>query len=177
MPAASVITSHPVVESVLTHYAELVGEDLPAYRNHVYRGLTYQTRLLGLDAASADMALAWAVHDLGIWTAGTFDYVPPSVDLARTHATEAGAGDVASVVDMVELHHKVRSVEDPLVETFRRADRIEVLHGGLRGRLRRAEVREITAALPYCGFHAFLARQTARRFIRHPLNPLPMYRW
>jgi hypothetical protein len=30
------------------------------------------------------------VHDLGIWTADTFDYIAPSAELARRHATEVG---------------------------------------------------------------------------------------
>jgi len=77
----------------------------------------------------------------------------------------------------VELHHKIRPVENPLVETFRRADRIDVLAGNLRGGLSCDDVDEVTKALPYSGFHRFLLRQATRNFVRHPLRPLPMYRW
>jgi len=174
---ADVVTSHPVVEAVFAHHGGAVAEDLTTYRNHVYRGLTYQLRLLGRNDVSNDLALAWAVHDLGIWTAGTFDYVPPSADLARQHAAGVRVENLPLVLEMVELHHKIRPVEDPCVETFRRADRIDVLAGSLRGHLSRADVNEVTKALPYHGFHRFLLRQATRNFIRHPLRPLPMYRW
>jgi hypothetical protein len=60
------------------------------YRNHVYRGLTYH-QLLG--AALPDAAtLAWAVHDLGIWTAGSFDYLTP-VSRSGVHARRRIRGD------------------------------------------------------------------------------------
>jgi hypothetical protein len=177
MVGVDVVTWHPVVEAVFAHHGAVIGDDLATYRNHVYRGLTYQQRLLGRSVVSNDLALAWAVHDLGIWTAGTFDYILPSAELAHQHAAEAHVENLPLVLEMVRMHHKIRSVEDPHVETFRRADRIDVLAGTLRGRLGRAEINEVTKALPYHGFHRFLLRQAARNFVRHPLRPLPMYRW
>jgi len=84
---------------LFTHYGKVIGDDLATYRNHVYRSLTYQQWLLGRNDVSNDMALAWAVHDLGIWTAGTFDYIPPSADLARKHAAEAGVENLPVVVE------------------------------------------------------------------------------
>ncbi|GAA3766980.1 hypothetical protein [Streptomyces chiangmaiensis] len=177
MPDGSVVTSHPVVEALLAHYRLQIGADLDAYRNHVYRGLNYQRRLLGRGEVSNDQALAWAVHDLGIWTAHTFDYLAPSAELARQHADEAEVADLPRVIEMVELHHKLRPVYDPLVETFRQADRMDVARGHLRSGLARREIDEITAALPYYGFHRFLLREAIRRITRHPLHPLPMLRW
>lgn len=177
MSPTRVMTEHPVVDAVLGHHDELIGADLPAYRNHVYRGLNYQLLLLGRDRPSNDIALAWAVHDLGIWTAGTFDYIAPSADLARQHAREAAVADLPLVLAMVELHHKIRPVADPLVETFRLADRTDALRGNLRGRLSRSDIREVTDALPYHGFHRFLLTRTGRNVLRHPLRPLPMFRW
>lgn len=177
MADGSVVMSHPVVETLLTHYRLQIGADLDTYRNHVYRGLNYQRRLLGRDEVSNDQALAWAVHDLGIWTAHTFDYLAPSAELARRHADEAEVADLPRVIEMVELHHKLRPVHDPLVETFRKADRIDVARGHLRSGLGSREIDEITAALPYCGFHRFLLREATRHITRHPLRPLPMFRW
>lgn len=169
--------SHSVVESVLGHYTELLGTDLDAYRGHVYRGLTYQLRLLGRTEVTNDLALAWAVHDLGIWTAGTFDYIAPSADLARKHAAEAGVQNLAPVLEMVELHHKLRPVADPLTESFRRADRTDAFRGTMRGRLSRDDIKQATEAMPYCGFHRFLIRRAAQHIVRHPLKPMPMLRW
>ncbi|MGW1544450.1 hypothetical protein ACWCPM_30200 [Streptomyces sp. NPDC002309] len=177
MSDGSVVMSHPVVDAVLARYRPQIGADLVTYRNHVYRGLNYQRRLLGRDEVSNDQALAWVVHDLGIWTAHTFDYLAPSAELARRHAGEAEVADLSKVIEMVELHHKLRPVRDPLVETFRKADRIDAARGHLRSGLGRREVDEITAALPYHGFHRFLLREETRHLRRHPLRPLPMVRW
>jgi hypothetical protein len=62
----------------------------------IYRGLTYQQLLLGAALPDA-AALAWAVHDLGIWTAGSFDYLTPSADLASMHAAEFGVTDIERI--------------------------------------------------------------------------------
>ncbi len=88
---------------------DALGADLPVYRNHVYRGLTYHQALRGAPVPDW-AALAWAVHDLGIRTARTFDYLEPSAGLASTLA-----------------------VADPMIETFRVTDRIEVSRGLLSG--------------------------------------------
>jgi hypothetical protein len=173
----TVIDSHPVIEEVLDAHGAALGPSLIDYRNHVYRGLNYQLRLLGRQEPTDAIALAWAVHDLGIWTAETFDYIEPSVELARRHATGEAAGELHSVVSMVGLHHKIRPVDDRMVETFRRADRIDVLRGRLRGPLSRDVITEVIQSFPYGGFHAFLVRGGLHYWMRHPLHPLPMMRW
>jgi hypothetical protein len=127
----TVIDSHPVIEEVLDAHGAALGHSLIDYRNHVYRGLNYQLRLLGRQEPTDAIALAWAVHDLGIWTA----------------------------------------------ETFRRADRIDVLRGRLRGPLSRDVITEVIQSFPYGGFHAFLVRGGLHYWMRHPLHPLPMMRW
>ena len=63
------------------------------------------------------------------------------------------------------------------VETFRRADWIDVSNGMLRFGLPRAVVREVRRTFPDAGFHRRLLQLTLRRFRRHPLSPLPMMRW
>jgi len=55
----------PLVE--VDRYSDSLGAEASAYRNHAYRGLNYQLRIL--DAKPSDLlALAWAAHDLGLWT-------------------------------------------------------------------------------------------------------------
>lgn len=81
---------------MLERYHHALGGHLHTYRNHVYRGLTYHQLLLG-SAVPDSIALAWVVHDLGIWTAGSFDYLAPSVDLASAHADEFGITDIEHV--------------------------------------------------------------------------------
>ena len=172
-----VITAHPIVDTVLDRHCDALGDDLSAYRNHVYRCLTYHQLLLGFSVPDA-AALAWATHDLGIWTAGTFDYLTPSADLAAAYADEFGIADVDQLRALVTEHHRLRPLRDArLTETFRQADLIDVSHGVLRQGIGRPAVRAAVEQLPYNGFHAFLARGLTGYAMRHPLHPLPMMRW
>jgi hypothetical protein len=172
----SAVTTHPVVDAVLQRHRDALGDDLPAYRNHVYRGLTYHRALWG--APLPDWAaLAWAVHDLGIWTARTFDYLGPSSDLASSLAAEFGITDVGDARTIIAEHHALRPVGDPMSETFRIADRIDVSRGLLTGPLQRSFVKGVVRELPYLGFHALLVRGLAGYAVTHPRRPLPMLRW
>jgi hypothetical protein len=83
------VTGHPIVDAVLDRYRDELGQQLLAYRNHVYRCITYHQLFIG-GTIPDFAALAWATHDLGIWTAGTFDYLGASADLASLHADEFG---------------------------------------------------------------------------------------
>lgn len=171
-----VITEHPIVETLLNRYRRELGAQLPAYRNHVYRGLNYHQLLLGGQLPNFAV-LAWAAHDLGIWTAGTFDYLEPSADLAAAHAEEFGVDNVDDVRRLIVEHHRLRPSHDRMAESFRIADRIDVSHGLLRDRVGRPAIRSVVAELPYCGFHAFLAKGLTRYAAGHPLRPFPMLRW
>ena len=170
-----VISAHPIVDAVLDRHNDALGADRPAYGNHVYRCLTYQQLLLGFSVPDG-AALAWATHDLGIWTAGTFDYLTPSADLATAYAAEFGVTDLDQLRALVTEHHRLRPVADRVTETFRQADLIDVSHGVLRQGIPRSAVRETVDALPYNGFHAFLAKGLSGYAVRHPLRPLPMMR-
>ena len=171
-----VVTAHPIIDGVLDHHLAAMGDDLGTYRNHVYRCLNYHQLLLGAPPPDT-AALAWAVHDLGIWTADTFDYLSPSAALAATHATEFGITDVDEVRSMVTQHHKLRRTGDRMSDAFRAADLVDVSRGLLGGGIGRARVKAIVDELPYLGFHAFLARGLSRHAVSHPTRPLPMLRW
>jgi hypothetical protein len=170
------VTSHPLVDSVLGRYHHALDGHLPTYRNHVYRGLTYHQLLLGSPVPDS-IALSWVVHDLGIWTAGSFDYLAPSADLASAHADEFGITDIEHVRMIITQHHKVRPAKDHMTETFRMADLTDVSRGLLSGPITRASVKAVVAQLPYLGFHAFLVRSLARHAAGHPARPFPMLRW
>lgn len=164
-----------------THAVEL-GEDLVAYRNHAYRVANLCAALGPRDAESIEkIAIAAAFHDLGIWTARTFDYLAPSIDLACAHVGCAGHPDwQAGVAGMIREHHKIRryrGVDAGLVEPFRRADWIDVSRGLLTFGLPRARLRAIFARWPNAGFHQRLVQLTLREARRHPLRPLPVLRW
>jgi hypothetical protein len=170
------VTTHPIVNAVLDKHRDALGDDLLTYRNHVYRCITYQQILLGFSIPDV-AALAWAVHDLGIWTASTFDYLAPSADLGVQHADEFGVTDTDQLRALVCEHHRLRRAHDRLTETFRQADLIDVSRGLLRRRIGRSTVRAAVNDLPYCGFHAFLAKGLTGYAARHPLRPMPMMRW
>ncbi len=138
--------------------------------------MTYHQLLLGFPIPDV-AALAWATHDLGIWTAGTLDYLTPSADLAAVYADEFGITDIDQLRALITEHHRLRPVNDRVTETFRQADLIDVSHGVLRRGIGRSAVREAVGALPYNGFHAFLAKGLTDYAVRHPLRPLPMMRW
>jgi hypothetical protein len=171
-----VVTAHPIVDAVLDRHRDALGDDMATYRHHVYRCINYQQLLLG--ASIPDVAaLAWATHDLGIWTARTFDYLTPSANLAVQHADEFGIAEIDRLQTLITEHHRLRRSNDQVTETFRRADLVDVSHGLLRNHIGRSAVRAVVAQLPYRGFHVFLAKGLAGHAARHPLHPLPMMRW
>jgi hypothetical protein len=56
------------------------------------------------------IAVAAVFHDLGIWTNHTFDYIAPSVAIAREHLAARGMADwIPEVEAMIVDHHKVTS--------------------------------------------------------------------
>jgi hypothetical protein len=173
---ADIVTAHPIVDAVLDRHRDALGGARSLYGNHVYRCITYHQLLLRFSIPDV-AALAWATHDLGIWTAGTFDYLRPSADLAAACADEFGIADVDQLRALVTEHHRLRPVGDRVTETFRRADLIDVSHGVLRHGIARSAVRAAVDRLPYNGFHAFLAKGLTGYAARHPLRPLPMMRW
>jgi HD domain len=174
------VTSVPTIDEVLqTHAAEL-GRDFTAYRNHVYR-------VLNLCAAMAEecddlekIAVAAVFHDLGIWTNKTFDYLAPSIALAREYVAAKGRAEwIVEIETMIEEHHKITgaaAAAGSLVEPFRRADWIDVTRGLRTFGVPRELIASVFRRWPSAGFHWRLVTLTAERFRAHPLTPLPMVR-
>ena len=131
---AGLLTSLPTVEEVLDDHAPELGYDLTAYRNHVYRVVNLCLAMAGDSRVEPEkIAVAAVFHDLGIWTNHTFDYIDPSVELAREHLAARGMADwIPEIEAMIVDHHKVtpsRAHPQSLVESFRRADWIDVTRG------------------------------------------------
>ena len=170
------------LDDVLDKHSAVLGEDLIGYRNHAYRvaNLCVALRPTG-DAGVEKIALAAAFHDLGIWTARTFDYLAPSAELACDHVRCAGHVDwQEDIAGMIYEHHKVRRYRGTgadIVEPFRRADWIDVSRGLLRFGLPRALLREIFGRWPNAGFHRRLVQLTLREVRSHPLRPIPVLKW
>lgn len=159
-----------------------MGQDFIAYRNHVYRVVNLCLAIVGDSRVELEkIAVAAVFHDLGIWTDNTFDYIAPSVAVAREHLTARGMADwIPEIEAMIVDHHKVTpSPPNPqsLVESFRRADWIDVSRGLRRFGLPRAFIAAVAATWPSAGFHRRLVELTIYRFLKHLLTPLPMVKW
>ena len=176
------VTRLPTVEQVLDDYSSVLGRDATAYRNHVYRVANLCLAFVGHSPADLEkIAVAAVFHDLGIWTNHTFDYIAPSVALARDHlATRGMPGWIPEIEAMIRDHHKVtrlRADRVSLVESFRRADWVDVSCGLRTFGLSRTFRAAVVATWPNAGFHRRLVELTIDRFLEHPLTPLPMIKW
>jgi HD domain-containing protein len=179
---ARLVTNLPIVEEVLLDHESELGRDFVGYRNHVYRVLNLCLAIHGDNRVELEkIAVAAVFHDLGIWTNNTFDYIAPSVVVAREYLVARGMANwIPEIEAMVLDHHKVTpSREDPrsLVESFRRADWIDVSLGLRRFGLSRRLIANVCETFPNAGFHRRLVQLTIDRFWRHPFTPLPMVKW
>ena len=168
------------LDALLAAHADALGGDATAYRNHAYRVANLCAALAPGTPDLDKIGIAAALHDMGIWTAGTFDYLPPSIGLASAHLAAAGRADwTAEVTAMIEEHHKLtrwRGEPSWLVEPFRRADWADVTRGAIAAGVPRGMLRALYAAWPGAGFHRMLLRLELARLRTHPLSPLPMLR-
>jgi HD domain len=169
------------VDRLLEPHAADIGRDFAAYRNHVYRVVNLCVAISPVDGADLEkVAIAAAFHDLGIWTAGTLDYLRPSVLLAEGYLARSGKAQwSAEIGAMILEHHKVsryRQGLSPLIEPFRRADWIDVSRGLIRFGLPRTVLRDIFAKWPSAGFHRRLVQLSLQHWRSHPFSPLPMLR-
>lgn len=172
----------PHVDALLERHADALGDDFDAYRNHVYRVSNFYALLHGRAGLDLDLlAVAASFHDLGMWTARSFDYLEPSIALAVACLDETGrAGHAREVTAMIANHHRLRPCPAGLprsVEVFRRADWIDVSAGWLKFGLSSCVVAQVMALFPDAGFRRLLLRRLLRHIRRHPFDPLPMLRW
>lgn len=171
----------PLVDEILGSYSGVIGPDLAAYRNHVYRvtNLCFSLGSFG-DAERERIQIAACFHDIGIWTAGTLDYLAPSEADAVKYLRARGKEEwVPEVVEMIEMHHGLSSMADsafPLVEPFRRADIADFSLGTVPMGIPRELIAALKREFSNAGFHKRLIKLGAQWLVRHPLNPLPMFR-
>ncbi|WP_054032137.1 HD domain-containing protein [Desulfatitalea tepidiphila] len=174
------ITDHPTIDHLFGQWRHGLGNALDPYRHHVYRVFNLACTYAAADRETREMlAVAAAFHDVGIWLDGTFDYLEPSVARARGYLAsidrEAWADEVAQVI---RQHHKATPWPGGgAVEAFRRADWMDVGLFLLPTRIERPFLSALLGAFPRCGFHRMLIRLTLSWGRRHPLDPLPMFKW
>jgi hypothetical protein len=167
---AGLLTSLPTVEEVLDNHSSELGHDFIAYRNHVYRVVNLCLAIVGNSPVELEkIAVAAVFHDLGIWANNTFDYIAPSVALAREHLAARRMADwIPEIEAMIVDHHKVtpsRANPQSLVESFRRADWIDVTRGLRRFGLPRRSIATIATTWPSAGFHRRLVELTIVAFL------------
>lgn len=170
-----------LVEDILSPWRETIGADYEAYRGHVYRMLHCCLALHPATAEERDRLIVAAVHhDIGLWTANTLDYLPPSIDQARIWLEANGRADWIPAISLMILeHHKLtpyRGSGGPLVEVFRRGDLADFSLGLFAEGLPSGLMRALKTAFPNRGFHRMLLRRAGGWFMRHPLNPTPFAR-
>jgi predicted metal-dependent HD superfamily phosphohydrolase len=168
-----------LADSLLASYKDELGADFTPYRNHVMRCLQF-CHLLSHPGQEAwdKLQIAAVFHDLGIWTADTFDYIEPSVALAEAWLHKNGHADWSKeVATMIRDHHKVSSSQSVLAEVFRKADWIDVSFGLLSYSVPRKAIRRAYNLFPDQGFHLLLAGLFTRHMLKDPFHPLPMFKW
>ncbi len=170
------VSANPVIDTILGRFDDELGPQAMMYRNHVYRGFNLHLSMSGL-AESNELALAWVAHDLGLWTARTLSYLAPSARLAEELAPEFQVEPSPRLRVMIEYHHCLRPLANPLAEGFRQADRADAWPQRWGASVEPAQLAELTEAFPYLGFHEFLGRAALRYALTHPWAPFPMFRW
>ena len=172
----------PLLEEILGRWQEKIGGDYAGYHNHVCRMVNFCFALRDCTAEERDkIVIAGCFHDLGIWGADTFDYLPPSVALAKEYLTQNNLEQwIIEIQLMIEMHHKLRRYDDPrypLVELFRRGDLIDFSLGIIKCGLPASYIRSVQGRIPGAGFHKRLVQLEFGWLSRHPLNPLPVFKW
>ena len=177
-----IVTTHPLIETILGTWQDQIGETYEGYRGHVYR--VFNICLALQDCSEQDtrkLAIAAAFHDIGLWSAQTVDYLPPSVDEARKWLVENELPQWSDEIGlMIDMHHKLRSYRNPdypLVELFRKADLVDFSLGFFKFGLSSRFVSRLKREIPNHGFHKFLMRGAKDWFSKHPLSPPPFMKW
>lgn len=179
LPTMRMYEQAPILDDILDSWRASLSGDFAAYRNHCYRVLNFCLALCGEGGDTlSKVSIAVAFHDLGIWANNTYDYLGPSKQLAREHLAKTNRGAWSEEIEtMIEQHHKIRKYNaNPswLVESFRKADWIDVSRGRLKFGLPSASVLETLSRFPNAGFHKRLVALTRQRFKTRPFSPLPM---
>lgn len=175
------LANFPTLDAILDGHAPVLGRDFEGYRNHACRVATLcAAQVSGSVDEVEKIAIAAAFHDLGIWTDRTFDYLAPSVTLARSYLGTVRRTDwIPEISEMILAHHQIspyRRVDGSLVEAFRRADWMDVSLGVVTFGISRSLFDAALSMWPRAGFHRRLIQLAVRRVRTHPLSPLPMVR-
>lgn len=153
----------PRIDALLAPYAAQIGADLPGYRNHVYRAVTYAMHFLG-NAPEYEQLVetVFVYHDIALWTSHALAYLEPSEALALADNDEQGWGlDPVALQGAIHWHHKITAYRGPheaVIEACRKADWIDANKGMVRKGMSHANIKAVEAAFANLGFHDALIR-------------------
>ena len=173
--------SIPLLEDILSPWQAHIGNDFNGYRNHVYRIVHCCLALQPCSTLEKEKIIIAAVfHDLGIWLDDTMDYLPPSLPPMMSYLKKRGLEAWATEIKlMITEHHKLSAFDQthyPLVELFRKADLVDFSLGLFKFGIPNAKLKALKREFPNAGFHACLVRRSTQWFLKHPFDPLPMYK-
>lgn len=173
----------PLLEEILIPWQAKINHEYEGYKNHCYRMIHFCLALYPNHSADdkTKIIIAAAHHDIGLWSEGTVDYIPPSEAEARKYCQanhlEAWEEEIAL---LVSEHHKLRAYTDtryPLVEVFRKGDLVDFSLGVVKHGLPRSTIKSVQAAFPNASFHKFLMKGAWEWFSKHPLSMPPFMKW
>lgn len=175
------------LDTILDSYREQLGTNYEGYRNHCYRACHFCFELINNEGKSLTaedsekLQIAFAFHDLGLFTDNTVDYLPPSEKLARAYLAEEDKADWAEEIAlMISEHHKItpyKNAQYPLVEVVRQADLVDFSLGMIRLGVAKSAVKQLKKQFPNAGFHKMVATRQVGRIKSHPSNPFPIFKW
>lgn len=185
-PHAAVYAPHKLwlsfaamIAALLLPFRAALGHNYQPYCNHATRVYHIALAMRSLDAiATEKLAIACAFHDLGIWTANTWDYLQPSEELCAAYLRQNGKADwTEEILQMIHQHHKLlpyAGPHQPMVELFRKADLVDFSQGIIRFSCSKQHYRQLVIDHPYLGFHGILMQQFMHHMKQRPWNPFPM---
>ena len=175
----NLVLENSIIESILNQYKNVLKSDFPIYRNHVYRIFNFALIKDSKEENMTKYAIAAAFHDIGIWT-DSFDYLEPSIALATEYLKKNEKENLVKEISlMIDNHHK-RSIYKgdfkETAETFRRADWVDVVMRMSSFGFAKEDYKRVQKQFSNKGFHWFLMKQSFKYFLKHPFNPLPMFK-
>lgn len=158
----TVISHDDVVERELSVISAALGRDLAAYRNHVYRVLTYAMHIVDDEQWREAIAFALAYHDAGLWIAHDIAYLDPSEAFAEEQRSlRASHLDGGLIRAIIHWHHKITPYAGSyahVVNATRQADWADVTGGLIRRGITRQQVEMVEKAIPVLEFRTVLRR-------------------
>lgn len=157
----------PFIDEYLAKYANVIGDDMTAYKGHLLRVETYAYHFLGEEGVSkmdADtrraVSAALVYHDIALWTDLTLAYLEPSRDRATRDLKDSfNAEQLELIENIIYGHHKITPFEGPhadIVNAVRKADWVDVTQGTVHHGMPTDCISKAVQSIPYAGFHDVL---------------------